>query len=160
MLLVVVVAIAVLALPTNGTARAAVVGAPTPNWTDLNLLGPSNRSETAFAYGTPAHGSPVALLFGGRMSGKVLSDTWTFKNGVWTQLPLAVHPPPTRYGMMAWDAADNEFVLFGGSNKTAYMNDTWVYKAGKWSQVITPVAPSPRRSGAMVYDAKDGYILL
>ena len=148
-------------LNVNGTVVSkTAVFSQESTWLNLNLAGPSNRSSFAFTYATPTHGPPYALLFGGRRGNLVLSDTWTFSNGVWHKLALKVHPPPTRYGMLVWDAADNYAVLFGGSSTTAYMNDTWVFSAGHWTQLHPEVSPPARRSGGLVYDAADGYVLL
>lgn len=132
----------------------------TPTWTLLNATGPANRSSYGLAYAAPRFGTPYALLFGGRSGNKLLSDTWEFYGGEWHNLSLAIHPPATRYGTLAWDASDNYTVLFGGSNWTAYMNDTWIFSGGQWTKLHPLTSPPARRSAGMTFDAADGYIVL
>lgn len=144
-----------------GVGPSGSPGFQVSNWTPVGVPGPSNRSEAAMTYARPIHAASYVLLFGGRRGGSVLSDTWVFQNGSWSRLVLATHPPPTRFGMMAWDAADQEVVLFGGSNYTAYLNDTWKFTlSGGWTLLHPGTSPMARRSGGMVYDVADGYLVL
>jgi len=103
------------------------------------------------------------LLFGGYGNGSTTpyDDTWTFANGLWTQLQIG--GPPARYAaMMTWDAGDGYMLLFGGydSSSITFYNDTWTFVHGVWNQLTPAVSPPVRWRGAMAYDAADNYTVL
>src|SRR5439155_27836 len=93
----------------------------------------------------------------------VLSDTWEFTAGTWTQLSSSTSPSPRFLASTAYDVADGYVLLFGGSNNiggTSVLGDTWEFHAGIWTQLSPTSSPSPRAGASMVYDAADGYVLL
>ena len=110
------------------------------------------------------------LLFGGEnlasTSSPATRDTWTFQNGVWTNITSRqAHSPAGRYAAaMTYDDSDHEVVLFGGYEymPNVYLGDTWVFSKGQWTNVTATAgtAPSPRWRANMAYDAKDGYVVL
>ncbi|HKV90032.1 MAG TPA: hypothetical protein VJQ43_02415, partial [Thermoplasmata archaeon] len=126
-------------------------------------IAPSARTQAGFAY-DPADG--YVLLFGGEnhkpnnVTIPFFHDTWTYRDGRWTQLHPVVLPAARRGAMMEYDAHLGMMVLFGGSNSTQFFNDTWTFHSGVWSHVVTPVAPAPRRSGSLAYDADLGAMVL
>ncbi|MCI4332483.1 MAG: hypothetical protein L3K01_01945 [Thermoplasmata archaeon] len=149
------------ARPPPWPHASPIANSPSAAWVDLNLSGPTNRSEFGFVWANPSTGTPFGVLFGGRRGHSSLNDTWLFTNSSWTQIFPSAHPGPTRNGMMAWDPVDQEVVLFGGSNATAYLNATWVFHMGHgWRQLTPTVSPPARRSGGMAYDGADHYVVM
>ncbi|MCI4324412.1 MAG: hypothetical protein L3K00_00770 [Thermoplasmata archaeon] len=141
------------ATPVPASATAA--------WLALNVSGPANRSEFGFVWVTPLVGGPYGLLFGGRNGRTTFDDTWVFANSTWQQLYPSIHPGPTRYPMVAWDAQDQQVLLFGGSNSTAYLNATWVFHFGHGWRLLHPgLTPPARRSGGLTDDPADHYVVL
>lgn len=77
------------------------------------------------------------LLYGGDSNGGALqggadfSDTWTYQNGVWTNITTSVHPTPTRqFEGAVYDASDTIVVLFGGiaaGPGHPYLSDSWLF---------------------------------
>lgn len=122
---------------------------------------PGARAEPAMAYDA-ADG--YVLFFGGHNSTAMMSDTWTYQNGVWTQLSiLAPHHPTARRGsMMSYDPACGCVILFGGTSTTGSQNDTWAYSAGTWTNITSLVGAGPpaRRIGGMDYDAASNELVL
>jgi hypothetical protein len=91
-----------------------------------------------------------------------LDDTWTFANGVWKMLNLAIHPSARTEVGMGYDSATGKVILFGGIFANGYnFNDTWEFYKGAWTNITsTAGSPPPRHGQAMVYDAEDGYVLM
>jgi hypothetical protein len=128
---------------------------------------PAGRALAAMTYDAS---DGYVLLFGGvnlsSGTAPVIGDTWTYQDGVWTNITSAqTSSPSARYAAaIAYDAADGYVVLFGGliySTQT-YLGDTWTFSAGHWKNITSTAgtAPSPRWRANMAYDASDGYVLL
>jgi Galactose oxidase, central domain len=98
---------------------------------------------------------------------QTLSDTWSFRAGVWKPLNLsAAHSPPPSWAVsMTYDAKDGYVVLFGGITTTDMaIQETWAFSSGKWT-LISPLtypatSPPARFSASMTFDARDGYVVL
>ena len=115
------------------------------------------------------------------------SQTWTFLDGVWTQLHPATAPSSRGFAAMTYDASDGYVLLFGGVPTYGFCapypvasqpgqpyyncyNDTWKYAGGTWTNITDRVHHSPPRyfdgttgyqtGPQFVYDAQDGYALL
>jgi hypothetical protein len=92
------------------------------------------------------------------------ADTWTFLNGVWTNVTASVGPaPPARwYGGLTYDATQGYVLLFGGWGESsgALLNDTWSYVGGNWTQLVSAVAPPAREYATLGYDPNPGVALL
>ncbi|MCI4324001.1 MAG: hypothetical protein L3K03_08340 [Thermoplasmata archaeon] len=144
---------------------APPLSASSGSWTDLtDIVGsnvPTSRWIPTMAY------DPVdqyVVLFGG-YGGTWDSDTWTYANGVWTELTPTL-TPPARYGAsMTWDAHDGYILLFGGLADTPVeepLNDTWTFLHGQWTDVTanSTLAPQARWRQVMVYDPVDQYVVL
>ncbi len=137
------------------------------NWTQMALpAGPPNRGYSAMVY------DPVdryVLLFGGVGLGGTygflgyLGDTWTYRNGTWTNLTknLTTSPGPRAYSQVTWDASDGYAVMVGGlgpsGNLTGNLSQTWEFVNGTWTAGPTTAGLQPQ--GALSYDAADGYVL-
>ncbi|MCI4350889.1 MAG: PKD domain-containing protein [Thermoplasmata archaeon] len=71
----------------------------------------------------------AAMLFGGTANGTVMSDTWLFNQGVWTNLtPVIGRSPTPRSGAAgAYDLVDGYTLLFGGSAAGALASASWIF---------------------------------
>src|SRR5262245_43624166 len=80
-------------------------------WTQRSTGSPSGRVSHAMAFDS-ARG--LAVLFGGRSGGTLLSDTWEWNGNYWFQR-LPVVSPIARYGhAMVYDAIRSRVIMFGG----------------------------------------------
>lgn len=138
-------------------------------------VAPTPRYDFGFVY-DPALGAIV--LYGGAR-GNVpagtfsdfvfFNDTWTFANGIWTNITSSAGPAPVGRlvrGQMAYDAADGYIVLVGGYEyaplggtcglatfSTAF-GETWTFwrEGGGWSQIVPNGRVPPPGIGAVWYD--------
>lgn len=134
------------------------------NWSELTVVGgiaPPARFQAQMAYDTS---DGYVVLFGGCADPnchRILSDTWSFTHGQWTNLTSrqSSAPPGRDRGMMAYDGVDGYVLLFGGEqpNRSAVLNDAWSFHAGLWASIAPTRAgapiPTARMGAAMVYDA-------
>jgi PKD repeat protein len=153
----------------SGTDRSLVGGTSfaastsVGNWTNLtsNLTtSPTPRSGVALAYDPAAR---YSVLFGGStVYGHHFNDTWSFRNGSWTNLTssLKTSPPRVGYASMTFDPHVGGLVLFGGDNGAGA--GTWTFVNGTWKNLKLAAAASPPGlvTPLLVYDARDGYTLL
>ncbi len=149
----------------SGTPRLIGAASNTPYWTNLTAgPAPSPRALAAMTYDWTDH---YDLLFGGLGPYGPLNDTWTWANGVWTNITSTAGAPPAgQFGMaMTYDAADGDVLAFGCSPSTyqGVCNDTWSFSHGKWGEVMavdSPSVPWPTSGLSMTYDATDSYVFL
>ncbi|MCI4321500.1 MAG: kelch motif-containing protein [Thermoplasmata archaeon] len=113
---------------------------------------PSARWGAALAYDASDR---YVVLFGGRsIQGGLLSDTWTFSAGTWTNVTNSTvgAPPGRANASIAYDPAVSAVVMFGGRSPTSLFNDTWEYHSARWTSVgasvPTPTNTPSHRSGA------------
>jgi hypothetical protein len=147
--------------PFNGPFLGETWSFANGTWTQLHpTSSPSARGHSVAVYDA-ADG--YVVLFGGLqqgggpVGGGSMYDTWTFHAGVWTKLPLTVHPSARYQAAMAYDTAMQRVVLFGG---TTGANETWQFHAGKWTELHPAVSPPGRRLAMMAYDPAAGAIIL
>lgn len=123
-------------------------------WEDKTPL-PLPRSGFALGQKDAAE----ALFFGGYMSagGRVLGDTWRWKNGKWT--PLSGAGPSARSdAALAFHGAIA--LLVGGQfTSTSYPTDHFAMGPGADDWVALP-GPTPRSQAAMAHDPKRGITVL
>jgi hypothetical protein len=119
------------------------------NWTQLDDIGPSPRSDTAVAYNATRR---VMVLFGGTDGNTQLSDTWEWNGEDWTQ--VADGGPAARTGhAMVFDSLRNRVMLFGGeAGAQGVLGDTWEWDGSEWVQ-IQDTGPTGRQLAAMAFDA-------
>jgi len=158
----------------SGSVAAAATGGPHastgvgPLWLNLpENLAPSYRYGIAFAYDNTSH---EAVLFGGAFTPSVggdipFGDTWTFKNGVWTNITakLSVAPSARVGATLTYDAADGYLVLFGGLggvNGQYVLSDTWKFQNNHWTNITAAHGPSARSDSGMTYDSATNEVLL
>jgi hypothetical protein len=129
---------------------------------------PLGRSWNSWAY-DPAQQDIV--LFGGNGDkgpfppGKSFGDTWTWKNGCWTQHHPASSPSPRQGAAMAWDPATHQLLLFGGGTSSGgqqltVFGDTWTWNGTTWTELHPATSPPARHQADMVYDAAMREIIL
>lgn len=143
------------------TARPA---AGSGNWSLVNVSNasatPSARQLESLVY-DPVDG--YVVLFGGGNVNPVgqNNDTWTFSNGTWTHLPLALGPSTRRSASITWDAVDGYVLLFGGVNPDTFFGgqfqDSWSFLHGVWTNrtaatINASNTPSIRWNAQMAYD--------
>jgi hypothetical protein len=128
-----------------------------PDWVQPTVSSaPIARIGPAMAFDAAAQSN---ILFGGSsafLPGTTYGDTWSWRDGQWTQRFSATSPAPRMSAGMAYDPATRTIVLFGGENwgNGKVLGDTWTWDGVTWTQQFPPVSP-PARSilQAMVYDA-------
>jgi hypothetical protein len=134
-------------------------------WSPLAVSGsvPSARSDAAATYDT-TDGS--VLIFGGlSASGTPLGDTWSYANGLWSDLSasLSVSPPARSGAGFVSDSTDGFSLLFGGTGACGSpCGDTWTYVADHWTNRTgtTGTAPSARTDPTMSDDPGRGLVVL
>ncbi len=139
-------------------------------WKNLSLSDanqPPPRNDGNMVYDAT---DQYVLLFGGTYLNETLghyveyNDTWTFADGVWTNVTPTVSPSARQGAGMAYDPAQNDVILFGGRNAEEQdLNDTWVWSSGTWTNLtssITGPSPPPGFWYSMAYDAQTEAILL
>lgn len=131
------------------------------NWTELTIAhAPPQLTDGSMSY-DPLSGEVV--LFGGQIDwGTATSDqTWVYREGSWTELTNAVHPPARYEASMAFDSSLGAVVLFGGSGTSGtYLSDTWWFRSGTWTEVVPLVTPPGRSFGIMADDPLNSELLL
>jgi hypothetical protein len=76
--------------------------------------------------------SSLVLFVGGQNGPTPTKDTWTYRNGVFTNLTSSLSPAPSARGLggLTYDTADGYTLLFGGSTvppNYTYQNDSWTF---------------------------------
>lgn len=145
-----------------------------PYWTNLTSAdSPPRVSSASMTYDAT---DGYVVLFGGlAVTGYPLNVTWTFADGVWTNISanVGVTPSARTSMLMTYDPVDGYVLAFGGDTFTTCSPteegygcaDTWAFSSGKWTQLmVTP--PVPNVGGeydfgmTMAYDPADNYVVL
>ncbi len=94
------------------------------------------------------------VLFGGRNPlGTALNETWTWQNGQWSLLPLAIAPAPRSGHRMVFDPVANVGLLFGGKDALGTArNDFWQWNGTAWAQLTPATLPPARSLHGFAYD--------
>ncbi|MCI4320578.1 MAG: PKD domain-containing protein [Thermoplasmata archaeon] len=168
-------------IQVNGSAVTVAVafsatgsGGAAPGWTNItNGTSPSSRFGAAIAY-DPLAG--YTLFFGGMYGpygwgsgrfGTNLNDTWTFANGVWTNITASAGraPTPREFASLTYDSRDGYMLLVGGEadgNSTPRgcagpCSDTWKFAQGQWTEL--PATLFTQWGFSAIYDSSGGYVL-
>lgn len=148
---------------STGAAAPHPLGSSAANntsWIDMTPQLPSAPVPMYLAMMTYDYHDGYVVFFGGYSSGgQVLSQTWIFKGGAWSQLS-ATGPGAAYVGTMAYDFADHYVLLFGGYSGSIYYNDTWTFSNGTWTELFPATSPSARWRQAMAWDGTDDRIVL
>lgn len=82
----------------------------------------------------------------------------------WTQLDLAMAPPPRLASDgLAYDSGSDRMVLFGGlTNERTVLGDTWTFdlNGGVWEDQTPSVAPPARSDPGLAYDVQSDRMVL
>ncbi|HZY69510.1 MAG TPA: hypothetical protein VFF67_00835 [Thermoplasmata archaeon] len=133
------------------------------NWTRLNpATSPPSRWAMSITYDAT---DSYVLLYGGisQTWGRVLGDTWAYRNNTWSNLtrPNAASPGDRGTAALAYDEADRYSILFGGYDSNLNVqNGTWKFVTGNWSRLSTTTKPSPRCNVFLEYDPYTASLLL
>jgi len=87
------------------------------------------------------------------------NDTWTYRDGVWTEIFPRLSPPALSHGSLTMDPLTGCDVLFGGGIVYA-VNETWVFCHGTWTNESSIPSPSPRWGAATATDYQCDCIVL
>ncbi len=156
---------------STGATQASCSVPAASSWSRVTTVnGPPSRAGASLAYDFT---DGYVLLFGGTTdftgSGQspVIGDTWSYAQGIWTNLtPSLPTAPSARYdASMVFDQADGYVLLFGGDSAdlgTNLLGDTWKFQSGAWTNLTSTltVSPSPRFGAQITFDAADNYVLL
>jgi hypothetical protein len=90
--------------------------------------------------------------------------TWTYKpsTNTWTQLNLAVQPPPRALSPMVYDAVNQVIILFGGDHLDYLTSDTWIYDCTSktWIKKNPALSPAPRAGHSLLFLPKSQKVVL
>ncbi len=135
-------------------------------WTNItpSLVTSSNSPTARFYFGLAYDAQDAeVILFGGMESATshVLSDTWAFKGGTWTNVTPVTSPPSVEDPSLSQLSNTGGVLLFGGwSPVLGYTGGTWVYAGGIWTQLSPSSSPSPREAAALTLDTTRNATLL
>ncbi len=152
---------------SSSSVRPATTG---PAWSNIStkvVPSPSGRFTTM----TWDAADGYVLLYGGagyNSSGDtvVLTDTWSYLNGVWTNLTHEITggpPPAAEDAALAYDPWTSEAILFGGFTLKNYnLSLTWTYHNKVWANITSTVGtpPSPRVVPIFVADLVSKQMIL
>ncbi|MCI4323800.1 MAG: hypothetical protein L3K03_07280 [Thermoplasmata archaeon] len=138
--------------------------APTDGARWVNLTGsldpvPTARYAPEMAYDAK---DGYVVMFSGENLTQQFDDTWTYKNGTWTQLFPTVSPPSRAGGLFVYDPIDQYLVLFSGVDHYGgtVFGDTWTFSAGVWTNVSEAGGPGSRAEVAAAWDPVDQSIIM
>ena len=101
------------------------------------------------------------VLFGGKGNdGKLLADTWVWKNGNW-KLISETGPPARQSHELAYDGKTGRIYLFGGSDAARKsFDDTWVFSKDRWRKIDVEASPPARLQHKMAFDERRRKLVL
>jgi|SRR5579859_685131 len=145
----------------RGTSSQAGVFADSWSWNGTAwskqspTTSPSGRYKAKAAY--LAGGG--AVMFGGENLGHLLTDTFVWSAGNWTQITSANIPPGRTGHVIA--ANTTQLVMFGGKGTSYQFNDLWKYtNAGGWTQLSPTNSPSVRSDACMAWDSVNSVFVM
>ncbi len=106
------------------------------------------------------------LLFGGTSLTSYFSDTWTYSNGVWTNVTASLSggsPPNVDTPGLTYDPWTGVVLLFGGFTASSdNLSLTWSYHDGTWTNLTSTAGtpPAPRTSPVFVADLASHEMIL
>jgi hypothetical protein len=138
--LAVVLAACTQSTPSSSGPSSSATPVPVASGSQPRLERPSMAYDSA---------RQQVILFGATAIEGGVGQTWSWKNGRWTQLHPSASPPPRTSAGMAYDAATQTVVLFGGQSTVhgsdgglAPMGDTWTWDGSTWTNAHPRASPS------------------
>lgn len=108
---------------------------------------------------TTAAGICFKLDPSARSDDGIKADTWTWKDGGWTEVATS-RSPQKRGGMgMVYDPLSHRTVLFGGVNFGGSFDDTWAFDGTDWVEITPAESPERRFDPMMAADPHRGLVL-
>lgn len=154
-------------ISTGGVATQATTEWNGTGWTALTTgTTPPVRANATMVYDV---NDGYDLLFGGYLTtgAHYRSDTYTFKNDVWTALSPGTSPSARSGYSMAYvptvSGHGGYALLFGGNPANGkFVHDTWEFSAGTWTNITATAgtAPASRTDAGVAYDSVDNYVVL
>lgn len=127
-------------------------------WTSLGAGGPSPREDALMVY-VPSRQS--LLLYGGRRSGRVFTDTWEWVNGRWREIATTTNPGELQHASAAYDEKRERMVIFGGAIGRGFQAATWeLAMDGNWKRATPGSSPPARIGHSMAFDVASASLLL
>jgi hypothetical protein len=96
------------------------------------------------------------VLFGGRVGGTAVNDTWEWDGTSWTQLAPATSPSARFDHEMAYDPIRRRVVAYAGFSAGT---ETWEWDGTTWSPGPTSPNPGSRYAYAFAYDSRSHRVL-
>ncbi len=134
------------------------------SWAEVNVQGPSARTDAAVAY-DPVRGRLV--LYGGcpdPSCGIPLDDVWEFDGASWRAVPSgAVGPSPRFDASLVWDSKHQRILLVGGIGPGGAQGvaDIWSWDGASWRQINDGTGgPTSTRGSVASFDRDRGQVLL
>lgn len=129
------------------------------SWTNLSAGLTAQPSARLAAMAWDASDGYV-LLWGWVTVGHGLSDTWSYANGVWTNITATTTGSPPNgaaYPMMAFDPSTQKVILL-----IPTFNATWTYHANTWTNVtgVAGTHPPSVTYGSLTTDSTDGEVMM
>lgn len=122
------------------------------NW--IKITPPSSPLPRAYSAMTFVPGTGI-VLFGGKTGGTAHSDTWIYRDGIWTSPPQSTMAPSQRHlATMVYDTVRQRIVMFGGYAAVGgLLDETWEYdvQAQQWAPIAPATRPPKRMEHAMVF---------
>jgi Galactose oxidase, central domain len=143
------------------SAQCSATSASAPESGIVSITSDSSGSPAPRAWASMTFDirTDSVILFGGLGASGLLDDTWSFSDGVWTELFPTVSPPARFGAVMVYDSnpTDGYLLLFGGKGAGGYLDDTWKFTGTTWKNltpsVLTPTnTPSPRANATIAFD--------
>jgi hypothetical protein len=79
------------------------------------------------------------LRFGGWDGKGRVAETWRYRAGTWTLLPIT-GPSPRNHSALAADPRRGRLVLFGGHDGEHVFGDTWEWDGSRWMRIADEAA--------------------
>jgi len=117
-------------------------------WSPLPGVFPGRREDALLIFDSRRK---VLVLYGGRASGQVYSDTWEWNGSRWLRRSdeTTTSPGPLEHAAAAFDSARGRVVLFGGGSSDQKLHATvWEWDGSRWSRHSAP-GPSARVGHSM-----------
>lgn len=124
-------------------------------WTNItSTLHTAPSPRALFSMTTDTTNGEI-LLFGGTPSSGFLKDTWTYKNGTWTNITssLLIHMPALIYPALSDYPGHGAFLIGAFNDSGKWTTGTYTFSGGQWTNITSTlsVLPPPPVTGFAFY---------